>query len=80
VSAGLDYIYEKTHSVPAFCDLYLIGAAKMTSTDPEIGMLIVFSYDYFDLFHLCLVDFIKYGVLETENENYHLLTFTPFLI
>ena len=70
VSAGLDYIYEKTKLVPAFCDLYTIGAAKMISTDPEIGMAIVFSYDYFELFHLCLVDFLKCGVLETENENY----------
>ena len=70
VSTGLDYIYEKTKSVPVFRDLYLIGAAKMLSSDLEIGMAIVFSYDYFELFHLCLVDFMKDGVLESENENY----------
>ena len=70
VSAGLDYIYEKTKSIPVFCDLYTIGAAKMISTDLEIGMAIVFSYDYFELFHLCLVDFLKDGVLKSESENY----------
>lgn len=70
LSTGLDYIYETTKSVPAFCDLYLIGAAKMMSTDLEIGMTITFSYDYFELFHLCLVDFHKCGVLESESENY----------
>ena len=70
VSAGLDYIYQKTKSIPLFCDLYTIAAGKMLSDDPEIGMAIVLSYDYFDLFHLCLVDFLKDGVLESENENY----------
>jgi hypothetical protein len=67
VSAGLDYIFEQTKEIPEFRDLYLVGAAKMLSTELEIGMAIAFSYDYFDLFHVCLADFIRDGVVNKDN-------------
>uniref|UniRef100_A0A6C0E9D8 Uncharacterized protein n=1 Tax=viral metagenome TaxID=1070528 RepID=A0A6C0E9D8_9ZZZZ len=39
--------------------LYLLdkAAARMFSTDREIGLSILFSYDYLDVFHNCLVYF-----------------------
>jgi hypothetical protein len=56
---GLDYIYGKTQHNPLFQELYEIAAAKMISIDPNIGLAVIFSYDYFSLFHLCLADFFK---------------------
>ena len=35
--------------------------------DLEIGMVLLFSYDYFDLFHICLVDFFQSGTICGEN-------------
>lgn len=71
VSAGLDYLYDKTKGVNAFRDLYLVGASRMFSENLEIGMAVVFSYDYFELFHLCLVDFFNAGeTITADNENY----------
>jgi hypothetical protein len=71
VSAGLDYLYDKTKGVKAFRDLYLVGASRMFSENLEIGMAVVFSYDYFELFHLCLVDFFNAGeTITVDNENY----------
>ena len=67
VSAGLDHIFEKTKDVIEFRDLYLVGAAKMLSTELEIGMAIAFSYEYFDLFHVCLADFMRDGVVNKDN-------------
>jgi len=67
VSDGLDYVFAKTKDIPEFRDLYLVGAAKMMSNELEIGMAIAFSYEYFDLFHLCLADYIRDGVVESEN-------------
>ncbi len=67
VSAGLDEIFAITKDIPEFRDLYLVGAGKMMSTDLEIGMAIVFSYEYFDLFHVCLADYIRDGVVNEEN-------------
>ena len=45
--------------------LYVLdkAAARMFSTDREIGMTILFSYDYLDVFHECLVHFYT-----NENE------------
>ena len=41
--------------------LYVLdkAAARMFSTDREIGLSILFSYDYLDVFHECLVYFYK---------------------
>jgi hypothetical protein len=71
ISSGLDYIFEKTKNIPEFRDLYLTGAKKMMNTEPEIGIAIVFSYEYFDLFHLCLADYFRDGII--GNENYEKL-------
>ena len=35
--------------------------------DLEIGMVLLFSYDYFDLFHICLVEFFQSGAICDEN-------------
>jgi hypothetical protein len=71
VSAGLDYLYAKTKDIAAFRDLYLVGASRMFSENLEIGMAVIFSYDYFELFHLCLVDFFNAGeTITSDNENY----------
>lgn len=45
--------------------LYVLdkAAARMFSTDREIGLTILFSYDYLDVFHECLVHFYT-----NENE------------
>jgi len=45
--------------------LYVLdkAAARMFSTDREIGLAILFSYDYLDVFHNCLVYFYT-----NENE------------
>ena len=67
INNGLDYIYAQTKDVLVFRDIYLTRANKMLLTDPEIGMVTVFSYDYFDLFHLCLVDFFRNGITESDN-------------
>lgn len=51
---GMDYIYLRTKKNPLFQQIYKDAAAKMISMDPEIGLAVCFSYDYFDTFHACL--------------------------
>ena len=55
----MDFIYEKTKNHPLFQELYQKGAEKMISTNPEIGLCILFSYDYLLLFRNCLDVFFK---------------------
>ena len=57
-SKMLDYIYSITKSNQVFKELYEYAAATMLSQDFEIGLAVLFSYDYFILFHPCLCTFI----------------------
>jgi hypothetical protein len=63
----LDTIYEKTKDHPLFKKIYETAAAKMISLDPEIGLAIIMSYDYFSGFYACLDAFYKSPDEFTEN-------------
>jgi hypothetical protein len=58
-TAFLDDVYSRTICVPALANLYELSAAVMFSTDPNIGMTILFSYDHLNVFHLCLCKFFS---------------------
>ena len=56
---AMDYIYKTTKDHVHFQQLYDIAASKMLSIDREIGLAVLFSYDYMSLFHDCILSFIK---------------------
>ena len=70
MSACMDFIYDKTKDCKYFQELYLIGASKMFSQDPEIGLAVLFSYDFFNYFHLVLVDYLKANII---SDNFNIL-------
>lgn len=59
ISEGLDYIYNLTKTNDYFNDLYYGAANVMFSQDPNIGLSVLYSYDYFIFFHLCFRDFVN---------------------
>jgi len=61
----LDLIFEKT-SVH-LKELYEKASAVMMMEDLDIGLAIMFSYDYFSLFHLCLCDYLLINQEEKED-------------
>lgn len=67
---SMNYIYYITKNEPLFIGLYEKAAAKMFSTDKNIGLSILYSYDYFKLFHLCLQDFTNSDIVFNSN-NIH---------
>lgn len=69
ISKGLDDIYARTKDVPEFKEIYNTCAGFMLSVDPNIGLAVVFSYDYFDKFHPCLVDFLRAGSISSANRE-----------
>ena len=69
MTKGLDNIYERTKDVPEFKKIYEIAAGFMFSVDPNIGLAVIFSYDYFRLFHPCLVDFLRSGSISDDNRE-----------
>jgi hypothetical protein len=50
----MNLVYQRTKSYPEFTILYEKAASFMFSTDHSIGLSILFSYDYLDLFHSLL--------------------------
>jgi hypothetical protein len=70
ISLGMDYIYNATKDNKALNQLYLDAAGLMLSQSPDIGLSILFAYDYFVDFHNCLRVFFENppGFSETTPE------------
>jgi hypothetical protein len=56
---AMDFVFVRTNKHTLFCYLYDQAAAKMLSTDREIGLAVLFSYDYMALFHKCIQRFLE---------------------
>ena len=57
-SQVLDHVFAITEKHPLFQELYDLGAGLMFSQDRNIGLSVMFSYDYFQYFHVCLMDYL----------------------
>jgi hypothetical protein len=71
MSTYLDGVYQNTHTNSLFSRLYLSAAALMLSTNPEIGLAILFSYDYLASFHLCYQSFLVDPNLFSESNRFY---------
>ena len=65
----LDQIYESTKHNILFDKIYISAAAKMMSLDPEIGLAVCMSYDYFKGFCQCLELYRKNPAQFTEESK-----------
>lgn len=69
-----DKIFERTKDNPLFQRVYDICAAKFFSTDREIGMVVLCSYDFFWYFKQALEDYDKNPTEFSEtSETYQAL-------
>jgi hypothetical protein len=67
----MDFVYKETKDNLLFQAIYDLAAAQMISTDREIGLCVLFSYDYMRYFHRCIMDYLKSPVeFSSNNENY----------
>lgn len=67
----IGYVYSLTRDHFDFQDLYELAAAKMISTDHEIGVSVLCSYDYLKYFYPCLCAYIENpGAFNDTNRFY----------
>lgn len=65
-----------------FCELYdkikqndflkectIKASTKIMNIDPEIGLCILYSYDYMHLTHKCISEYLELGFISEENIN-----------
>jgi hypothetical protein len=58
---GIDYLYDATKTNPLFVELYEKTAENILiiSNNTYMGITVLFSYDFFYLFHPCICSFIR---------------------
>ena len=69
-STVLEYVFSQTKNHILFQRLYDGAASFMFSTDRNIGMTVLFSYDYLVLFHPCICEFLNNANLDENGPNY----------
>ncbi len=70
----MDMIYNHTKKHSLFHKIYIKGASFMLSDDANIGLAIMFSYDYLDIFIPCYIDFCKDpNNFDENNSSYKVL-------
>ena len=72
LSSVADVIYAETREIPVFVDVYTLAANHVLSDDPNIGINMLFSYDYFSDFYKCLVDFKTDDTLFGEGNPHYI--------
>lgn len=75
ISRGIDTVYEKTKNNPTFIKLYEKAANTVFCSNANIGLTILFSYDYFKFFHMCLVEYFHNTEYFNENNGKFKLLF-----
>ena len=73
----LDTVYAETRDHPTFRKMYEFAAARMFSTDPEIGLAVLMSYDFLYRFYPCLVAFQTSSESFTETSREYLDVLRP---
>jgi hypothetical protein len=66
----LSILFDKTIHDSTFVILYEKAAGLMLSTDKTIGQCVLFSYDYFSLFHVCLCDYFVNHVFDETCDSF----------
>jgi hypothetical protein len=63
-------IFSQTADHPIFIGLYTKSAALMFSTNLETGLVVLFCYDFFHVFHKVLCDFYNDPATITESNEH----------
>jgi hypothetical protein len=67
----MNEIFEKTKNHRLWQNIYDKTAAKFFSTDREIGLSVLFCYDFFPGFHDCWKSFLEYPEKFDETNEYY---------
>ena len=66
---AFDMIYERTKDDPFFKKIYAVAAGFMLSEDPNVGMCVLFAYDYAKAFYAVLCDYLNEATGNTNKEE-----------
>jgi len=67
IESIMEQVLNKIKDYEPFLPCLKKGASKFASTDIQIGFMVLYSYDYFYLTHLCIVNFLETGAMSEET-------------
>ncbi len=70
---ALDFVWQNTKTHPQFIELYQIAALEMFTEDLEVGLAILFSYDYLRFFYPIFREYMVCNKQFTESYPYYIV-------
>lgn len=67
LSIAINELYKRVKYCEQLTKCMLKLAGKYMATNEEFGLMLLFSYDYMYLTHICICEFIKTGEISNEN-------------
>jgi hypothetical protein len=67
INQGIKYLYKNVSVKQDMKECTFKLASKYLNDDVEIGLMILFSYDYMNLSHICICEFLENGKISEEN-------------
>ena len=69
IKLEITILYKLISSQQKMIECMKTAASLMISDDLELGLMILYSYDYFFLTHKCVSDFLEMGEISEQNMN-----------
>ena len=67
LSEAVSNLYEKIKDCTELKECMLKLAANFMSLDDELGLMMLFAYDYMYLSHICISEFLETGKITDDN-------------
>jgi hypothetical protein len=67
LSIAINELYKRVKYCEQLTKCMLKLAGKYMATNEEFGLMLLFSYDYMYLTHICICEFIETGEISNEN-------------
>ena len=67
LSIAINELYKRIKYCEQLTKCMLKLAGKYMATNEEFGLMLLFSYDYMYLTHICICEFIETGEISNEN-------------
>lgn len=69
IKLEITILYKLISSHQKMIECMKTAASLMISDDLELGLMVLYSFDYFFLTHKCVSDFLETGEISEENMN-----------
>ena len=64
---SIDDLYNEIKECAELNEVLLFVASTHNSTDPTIGLCVLYSFDFMNLTHICVSEYIKNKTINVEN-------------